>query len=385
VVTSVVAAVLVSAPPIAAAAAPLATGSSLSASASPLEATATSTRAEIGALRHQITAEAGQIHGYVDQFDQASSQAVVLSQELAAQRSQLVGLRHGLDKAQKALRAAAIQSYTGSDASTGLTEVSGSANAAIGTEFLSVASSDISDLEDNYRAEQSQVTTAIVRLTAEQRANDRAITAAATARSQALTTATQDQGQLATLEDRLAKLGAAQGGPSNNGLVKSTRGSTSTTARPALQRVGRLGGRLDHDHDHRAEHRGHDQHHRAGHDHHDGRIRRGRRQCRRGLAGAAGVRVWRQLSGEHWQRLLRRLPVLRTDLVRHGLPRLPVPGAARHAGRCGPAAPGRSGLGPVAGLRGQTRPHLTLEGSPDSRSRYHWGGRRSTVTTAVPR
>jgi TolA-binding protein len=83
VVTSVVAAVLVSAPPIAAAAAPLATGSSLSASASPLEATATSTRAEIGALRHQITAEAGQIHGYVDQFDQASSQAVVLSQELA--------------------------------------------------------------------------------------------------------------------------------------------------------------------------------------------------------------------------------------------------------------------------------------------------------------
>jgi hypothetical protein len=123
-----------------------------------------------------------------------------------------------------------------------LTEVSGSANAAIGTEFLSVASSDISDLEDNYRAEQSQVTTAIVRLTAEQRANDRAITAAATARSQALTTATQDQGQLATLEDRLAKLGAAQGGPSNNGLVKSTRGSTSTTDPPSSGSGGSAGG-----------------------------------------------------------------------------------------------------------------------------------------------
>jgi resuscitation-promoting factor RpfB len=231
VVTGLVAAVLASAPGVAASAAPLATGSPLSESTSPLGASSGATKAEIASLRAQIAAEAGQIHDYVDSYSRASSEAAVLSQELAAQRTQLVRVRHNLGKAESALRQAAIQSYTGSEGGDETTDVSGSAEAAIGTEFLSVASSDISNLEGNYRLDQTQVGGAIVRLTSEQQANNRALTQAATSRAEALRTATSDQDQLASLEDRLATLapGTAQGGPTDNGLVKSTDASTSST------------------------------------------------------------------------------------------------------------------------------------------------------------
>jgi hypothetical protein len=234
VVGSLVAVALISTPVGVASAAPLSSSLALPASPSAAGAAAGSTRSEVAALRGEITTEARRIHDLTAAYSQAASEASVLSGQLVTQRHSLVSLRRDLGGAQRALRRAAIESYTGTDMNEDATDVKGSTQAAIGTEFLTVASGDVSNLEDGYKVAQSRVSSAISRLTSEQRANTKALTDAATARSEALKTATGEQGQLSSLEDKLAALeqADAQGGPSNNGLVKSTETQTGSSSAP---------------------------------------------------------------------------------------------------------------------------------------------------------
>jgi hypothetical protein len=209
----------------------VASGASFSSSPPLLASQSGSTAAQVNAIRTEITSEATRIHVLTAAYSQAASEASVLSQQLTGQRQNLVGLRQALSGAQSALRRAAVESYTGANVNDDTTDVHGSTEADIGTEFLTVASADVSNVEDSYQLAEEHVATAISRLTVEQRANTTALAAAATARSAALKTAEDEQGQLASLEDRLARLerAAAQGGPANNGLVKSTESQTGSS------------------------------------------------------------------------------------------------------------------------------------------------------------
>jgi hypothetical protein len=231
---SMVAVALISTPAGFASAAPLASTSRLASSPSAPGAATGSTRAEVTALRAEITTEASKIHDLTAAYSQAASEASVLAQQLVTQRRSLVSLRRDLGGAQRALRRAAVESYTGTDMTEDATDVKGSTEAAIGSEFLTVVSGDVSNLEDGYKVAQSRVSSAIARLTTEQRANAKALAEAATARSAALKTATGEQGQVSSLEDKLAALehADAQGGPSNDGLVKSTESQTGSGGQP---------------------------------------------------------------------------------------------------------------------------------------------------------
>ncbi len=200
-------------------------------------ATVGSTRAEVAALRDQIANQAGRLHGYTSEYSKASTQAQVIGQELHTQRGSLATLRSKLGGTERTLRHSAIQSYTGQGVTDSQASVSVSVDPSVSAEYLTVASGDVSNLEDRYQLDQRRVGSAVSTLSAEQRTNAKALHDAAAARSSALQTAQTEQGNLATLEARLASLqkAATQGGPVNGGLVKSTQtqtGSSAPTAAP---------------------------------------------------------------------------------------------------------------------------------------------------------
>jgi Transglycosylase-like domain len=200
----------------------------------------------ITSLEATITSQSTKIHQLTSAYQAASLQSTTLTQQISADKSSLGGLHAAVNTSQTDLRQAAIRAYTSGETSASSEQVN--ANPAVGNEYLSVASGDVSDTVDQLKTQQGQLGQAEANLTQEQKANAAAEAAAAKARSQALATAATEQSQLDSLQSKLQQLQAAavasqnakeaaaaeaaeqaagQGAPVNNGLESTVQAEVS--------------------------------------------------------------------------------------------------------------------------------------------------------------
>lgn len=190
------------------------------------------------ALELEVSATAGRIHTLALAYEQESTEAAALAQQVSTDRANAARLGSQAAATAATLRADAILSYTGG-APAAATTVAGSDDPAVRAEYLEVAAGDLSDAIDQYRTQEAELSTAESALAAELRASESAAAATADARRVALDQAASVQAQLTAYQTELQQLEAAaaaaraaalapQGLPVNGGLVKVVRDVVST-------------------------------------------------------------------------------------------------------------------------------------------------------------
>ncbi|MCU4183406.1 transglycosylase family protein [Acidiferrimicrobium sp. IK] len=194
-----------------------------------------STQSQIASVEAQIAASAGRIHQLTSAFDQANLTATTGAQQLSADQATLAAARARLAGTEQALRQDALRSYTGGSVGPVADTPSVALDPGVSSAYINVAVGDLSDSVDQFHLQQQQLEADVAEVTAQQRINQQALTAAANARAAALAEAGAAQTKLAALQSRLGSLEAAQaaaaaaaraaapprsqGGPVGNGLV----------------------------------------------------------------------------------------------------------------------------------------------------------------------
>jgi hypothetical protein len=181
------------------------------------------TKQQIAALQAQVSAGAAAIHNLALSYNQASLQAQVLGQQVAADEARIAQLREQVSSDEDALRKEAILSYTGGTATATGAAPAGT-DPSIRAEYLQVATGDMTQTVDQYRIQQAQLSSAATNLERQELASQAAADQVAIARTAALRQADAEQAQLTSLESKLGSLEAAaarptQGLPVNNGIV----------------------------------------------------------------------------------------------------------------------------------------------------------------------
>ena len=183
----------------------------------------TAAKQQISVIQSQVSAAATAIHTLTVAFDQYSLQAQILSQQVAADETQIAELRQKVSTDQGALRREAILSYTGGAvAPTG--SLPAGADPSVRAEYLQVATGDMTETVDQYRTEQSQLSVAAANLERQELASQAAEDQMSLTRANALRQAASEQAQLTSIQGRLTSLevqaaSATQGLPVNNGIV----------------------------------------------------------------------------------------------------------------------------------------------------------------------
>ena len=184
----------------------------------------TAAKQQISAIQSRVSAGATAIHALTVAFDQVSLQAQILSQQVAADETQIAELRQKVSTDQGALRKQAILSYTGGAvAPTG--SLPAGADPSVRAEYLQVATGDMTQTVDQYRLEQAQLSVAAANLERQELASQAAEDQMSLTRANALRQAAAEQAQLTSLQVRLTSLEvqaaaqATQGLPVNNGIV----------------------------------------------------------------------------------------------------------------------------------------------------------------------
>ena len=208
------------------------------------------TRQQIAALESTVVAGAQRIHTLTVAYNQASFEASALTHEVAEAQVEVQALQAQTAQASAQLRQQAIYSYTGTYTGVPNLDPSGSGpDLAVRAEYVSVASGDIKDSIDRYRAARRQLAGAESQLAGQQHQSAAALVAVSQARQEALSEATTDQARLDTLQGQLTQLVAAQqaqqarasaaaakptqGLPVNGGLVAVVRATVAPPAPPA--------------------------------------------------------------------------------------------------------------------------------------------------------
>ncbi|MBV9661894.1 MAG: transglycosylase family protein [Acidimicrobiales bacterium] len=224
------------------------------------------TRTQLQALQVQAAAGAAHIRQLTLAYDQASTQAASLTQQVAAGHAQLARFQSQLDTTRQALREDAINGYTGnaSNAPSGSRRLGGTEDPAVRAEYLQIAAGDVSEVVDQYRAQVANIAAASAALDSELRASQAAVRAADAARQAALGEAETVQAQLDAVQSQLSELLAAraeadakaaqtaiqqtrtsppsQGAPVNNGLVSTVQTLVSPAPPPPPADNGGAGG-----------------------------------------------------------------------------------------------------------------------------------------------
>lgn len=222
-----------------------------------------STRQQVAVAEAQAVAGARRVHALTAEYAQANLEASSLSALVATGQAQVARLEADTAQASARLRQEALASYTG--AYTGVPSFpSGSDASAIDPSvragYVSVASGDLTDSLDSYRASQRELAQAQSSLAARQKESVTAATALQRARDAAISEATADQARLDALQSQLTSLEAAQaaqaaaaaaaakaaaakaspptapasqGPPVNGGLVAVVRAAVTPTPAPA--------------------------------------------------------------------------------------------------------------------------------------------------------
>lgn len=189
---------------------------------------------QISSLEAAVTAGAGRVHAATVTYEEASTAASVLRQQVAATAAQMAALSARRANALASLRSAAVAGYVG-DLSTPLTQ---RASAALGQSltdtYLSVVVGNISDSLAAYQVLESQVSSEEATLRSELKSAEEATAAAARAESAALGAASSADSELAVLQSDLqaaerraaerraavSQISPTQGVPLADGLVR---------------------------------------------------------------------------------------------------------------------------------------------------------------------
>ena len=169
------------------------------------------TRQQITALEASAVASADRIHALTAAYSQASFRAATVNRELAAGRAEVADLQAQTALVSGQLRQEALDSYTGGyiGLPRGPSDGRGP-DLVVRAEYVSIASGQLKDSVDRYRASRSQLSAAQVQLLAEQRQSSTALAEVTQARQAALAEAASDQSRLDGLQAQLTRLVAAQ-------------------------------------------------------------------------------------------------------------------------------------------------------------------------------
>jgi hypothetical protein len=209
-------------------------------------------RDRISAVQAQIEAGATQVHSLTLAFQQANLDAMTLGQQVSADQARIAQLQGRVAASQNALRKEALLSYTGGGGTNLGVPVQGG-DPSVRAEYLQVATGNLRDDLDHFRAEQRQLSTAASTLLVQEHLSQAAMAAAAGARLHALAAASAEQGQLNQLQaqltgvveaaavaakqraavDAAAAASSTQGLPVNNGLVSVVHTIVNAPAPPA--------------------------------------------------------------------------------------------------------------------------------------------------------
>jgi hypothetical protein len=187
-------------------------------------------RAQIEAVQAQIANGAAQLHALTQAFQQANLTAVMLGQQVAADRAQIGQLQNRVSHSQGLLRRQALLSYTGGLPS-GLSGATPRADPSVRSEYLQVAVGDLKDALDRFRAQQRQLSTAEANLAQQQRQSQAAADSTDQARQQALAAAAAEQAQLDQLQAQLSHFveAAAVAAQRQAAAARSAASATSGT------------------------------------------------------------------------------------------------------------------------------------------------------------
>ena len=207
---------------------------------------AASGAASVASLQAAVQATSARIHQLSSQFASDSAELASLDRELSDQAVTLSHLESDAAASRTSLRDAALDSYTG-DTPGDLADIPDSGlGAVVGAEYLSLASGTVSNSLDAYRLRERQVATVVALIRRERATARTAAAEAASARSQALSTARREQSTLAVYEARLSaearnrsRAPATQGGPIDGGLLAVVSSQTSGSSGSAATRTAR--------------------------------------------------------------------------------------------------------------------------------------------------
>jgi peptidoglycan hydrolase CwlO-like protein len=213
----------------------------------------TATRRQIAQLQATVVNGAQRIHTLTVAYNEARFQASTLDQEMAQARAEITTLEARNAQVSSDLRQQALESYTGAytGVPTALPPGRGP-DLAVRAEYVSVASGNMKDSVDRFRAARKQLSAAQAQLAGEQRLTRAALAEVSQARQAALSEASADQAQLDHLQGQLDQLVAAeqaqqraraaaaassaslttQGLPVNGGLVAVVQSVVAPAAAP---------------------------------------------------------------------------------------------------------------------------------------------------------
>ncbi len=217
------------------------------------------TRQQIATLEATAVASAQRIHTLTVAYNQASFQASALTHEVSEARAEVQALQAQTAQVSTQLRQQVIYSYTGTYTGVPNLDASGKGpDLAVRAEYISVASGDLKDSIDRYRASRRQLAGAQAQLTGQQHQSAAALAEVSQARQEALAEASSDQARLDSLQGQLTRLVAAdqvqqaqqqaqaraaaaaaqakptsQGLPVNGGLVAVVRATVAPAPAPA--------------------------------------------------------------------------------------------------------------------------------------------------------
>jgi Transglycosylase-like domain len=163
------------------------------------------TRDQIVAMEATIQAGAVHLHQLALAFDQANLDATTLAQEVSADQAQIGHLESQVQQSRDVLEKDALLSYTGA-ASAGLGVPVDSADPAIRSEYLQIATGDIDQAVDQYRTGQELLASSQANLVRQEKSARAAAASAELARQQALALASSEQAQLNQLQVHLNQL-----------------------------------------------------------------------------------------------------------------------------------------------------------------------------------
>jgi len=184
---------------------------------------------QISSLEAAVTAGAVRVHSATVTYEEASTAASVLRQQVTASTAQMAVLSARRANALSALRSAALAGYVGDLSAPSADQASAALGQSLTDTYLSVVVGNISGSLAAYQILESQVSSATATLRSELTAADRATAAAARAQSAAVSAASGADSELAVLQADLqiaehqpavSPVSPTQGVPLANGLVR---------------------------------------------------------------------------------------------------------------------------------------------------------------------
>ena len=172
--------------------------------AEPAASGASSLSGQIAALTKQVTAGAARVYAATVAYEQDTTAAQVLSQEVATDTSALARISADSKAARAALRGAALAGYVGELGAPPVSNTSGALGATLRSTYLSLVAGNVTQALQNFTLMESKVSAAQKVLDHDLVAANTAVGAARAAKAAAVAQASQVDVQLAALRQDLA-------------------------------------------------------------------------------------------------------------------------------------------------------------------------------------